>query len=328
MAACETDGKYSDDEDSLENVFAFSQAKGQLSVCSQEGLYVKDEKGNTIDRRYQITYDAEKFCRCSYFHLGQVTVKTTRGIAVGTGYMFGNGKDEFVLSCAHNFVGYSMIDDEEVFYTNAKFYCTRLGKNYWRDKLLLSNETVRVHHLHNDNPASGFDIAVCKVTKKLGPSKISRLRKPHFCSAARLDAHFGHFDFKQIKPGLSIEIAGYPADKDKRGYPYAQTGVIKKVSKTKRGGHVIWHNVDTTPGNSGSPIFVTDKSFLQTLRICNKRKEEVDRVIVGVHTGTCVVSGMNYGTLITPELMKWMAGKKSIEEEKLELEQSSSCPLM
>jgi len=314
MAACGTDSKYSDDEDSLENVYAFSTANGKHSGASQEGLYVKDDKGNTLDRRYPITYDNKKFCRASCTWLGQVTVETKLGKAIGTGYTISGSKngEGLVLSCAHNFVGFTMKDDKVIF-QKPLFYCMRYGENNWSKKFLLNVNEVRVHPSHNGNPASGFDIAVCSVTQKMGPGKVNPKQKLLQLGAIRADVKWNYSGglYKNVKAGLCIEIAGYPAEKNKRGYPYAQTGVIKEVARTKWGGYVLWHNVDTTPGNCGSPIFVTDKSFLQTYRDYYDVPEDIDRIIVGIHTGSDTVRGMNFGTLITDKLGAWIKKEES-----------------
>jgi len=334
MVACGIDSKYSD-EDGLQNVYAFSSAKGQHSVASQEGLYVKDTEGNTLDRRYPITFDDKKFSRASCVWLGQVTVETKVGKAIGTGITIKTPDGEcLVLSCAHNFVGVSVTGDKVNFH-KPLFYCMRHGENNWSEKFLLNVNEVRVHPSHNGNPASGFDIAVCSVTQKMGPGKVNPKQKIQQLGAIRDDAQWYRGElYKKIKKGLSIEIAGYPAEKNKRGYPYAQTGVIKEVSRTKEGGYLLWHNVDTTPGNSGSPIFVTDKSFLQIYRDKWKAPKVVDKVIVGVHTGSDPVRGMNFGTLITDSLSAWIRKEESScrirkEESSCRIrKEESSCLLM
>ena len=49
-----------------------------------------------------------------------------------------------------------------------------------------------------------------------------------------------------------VQVAGYPGEL--HGFMYEHTGPIESVLSRSKGGFIISYKVDTTPGNSGSPI--------------------------------------------------------------------------
>ena len=99
---------------------------------------------------------------------------------------------------------------------------------------------------------------------------------------------------------MAIEIAGYPGEQV--GQPFTHTGVIIDITKTALGGYVLWHNVDCSGGNSGSAIMITDEEWIKKYSF----NKNVKKVIIGVHTGHDPLERLNFGTLITPSLHKWI----------------------
>jgi len=72
---------------------------------------------------------------------------------------------------------------------------------------------------------------------------------------------------------------------------------------------LVIHNIDTTEGNSGSPIYVVDEEWVNNCRSKTKNskdKPELTKVVVGVHTGAERGKAVNYGTLITFEIDTWI----------------------
>jgi len=346
MAVCNLDLKVDDDklndEDSLENVIAFSTFKGQHWTNSQEGLFLKDSNGKHQDRRVLVRFDKKEFCCDSYKHLGQVTVQTNVGKAVGSGHLIKLNGSLHILSCAHNFFGYSMKDGKKIKFKKPLFYRMRDGAKNWVSKCILDASYIRVPACHNGNPASGYDIAVCPIGENLGSGVANPYLMMEKFGPPRKDNIWGSFP---VRAGLQIEIPGYPGEKG--GKAYTHTGLVEEVSSTKVGrGRVIWYSLDTTPGNSGSPIFVTDKAFIKeaitSKRIpadstdvsvfgafvamalrppsnvglinhlikdtCKERTDysDVAKVLVGVHTGSDPARGLNFGTLITPSIKYWI----------------------
>merc|ERR1719264_2079774 len=67
----------------------------------------------------------------------------------------------------------------------------------------------------------------------------------------------------ELAPGLLLEISGYPGEPEKIHYPYTHRGPLVEVKKTAKGGHILTYRVDTSPGNSGSPVFVVDPGWVE-----------------------------------------------------------------
>jgi len=101
-----------------------------------------------------------------------------------------------------------------------------------------------------------------------------------------------------VRKGIPIEVVGYPGEK--KGYPYTHTGKILDIVEIDIGGWVLWYDADTTPGNSGSPIYLTDEKYLKQKSI------SAAKMLIGVHTGHDEAEGSNFGTFLTPSLLEWM----------------------
>jgi len=98
-------------------------------------------------------------------------------------------------------------------------------------------------------------------------------------------------------------VVGYPAEL--KGYPYYHEGQIVKSLMTKAGGWLIYYDVDCTPGNSGSPIYVTDQSWIKQYHSSN-----VEKIAIGVHVGHDHLAGLNFGTVLTKAMYSWIEKQK------------------
>lgn len=194
----------------------------------------------------------------------------------------------------------------KTFYTDLTAYQRRQGAETYEAKWLVVEAIV--HPLYDGSPACGFDIALLLLGQNLGGKNYTT---KNYAPNAALDM----FSFQADPTSLdksTIRISGYPGDADKVTWPYTHSGPVFKVAKTTLGGYVIYYQVDTTPGNSGSPIQVTDATWVNQ---CKSRLSEKFRapnyncVTIGVHTGALAVEKLNFGTLLTPELFKWMTGE-------------------
>ena len=67
-------------------------------------------------------------------------------------------------------------------------------------------------------------------------------------------------------------MVGYP--KEKLGYMFEHTGPIENVMPRSKGGFIISYKVDTTPGNSGSPISLVEEDIIRSTErfksLCNR----------------------------------------------------------
>lgn len=105
---------------------------------------------------------------------------------------------------------------------------------------------------------------------------------------------FYNVKFDSPKVGDTIRISGYgydPNDKDKNFAQQTDSGTIMQIGSQYKGKSVLYHNIDTMGGNSGSTI----------------RLDSTDEII-GIHThgGCSSTSGANIGTLISesPDLIE------------------------
>jgi V8-like Glu-specific endopeptidase len=120
-------------------------------------------------------------------------------------------------------------------------------------------------------------------------------------------------DFLQSK---SVNISGYPGDKPS-GTQWRALGQVTKA-KPAAGPQLIYYNLDTCGGHSGSPVWLRWQGF---------------RNLVAIHTGPCLLGAdckvatgppcfpttqrrtSNRGVLITQSVLndvrKWMTGSKS-----------------
>jgi len=291
------------DDHNLVNIIAFSSISREMcSLNTAEGLFKQDENGNELDRRKKILYSTPKIGNLqSYQSLCLITGKLPKFTTVGSGCRVSVRDGKWVLTCAHNVTGWSAFQERWVNFPSLRMYNMRQGEKTWYMCRLL-NQTINFHPKYNGHPDCGYDIAICQ-QMEVNSMLVN-------CSSFKVDVTKKDVIFKGCDPsilekGIAVEVAGYPGEK--RGHPYTHTGKIVKVSKTDLGGYIVWYDVDCTMGNSGSPIMITDKNWL------NKHisKDSVRKVIIGVHTGQNVMDELNYGTLITPSVLSWILGKKT-----------------
>jgi len=108
---------------------------------------------------------------------------------------------------------------------------------------------------------------------------------------------------------MELQIVGYPGDQDKKGFAYMHQGPVAEVVKTQLGGYVLYYDIDTTPGNSGSDVSLLDEDLVNKL---NGKEDNYKCYTIGIHTASAPEKiigekqGFNAGTLITPEINRWM----------------------
>lgn len=99
---------------------------------------------------------------------------------------------------------------------------------------------------------------------------------------------------KQHQKGNSIEVIGYPGEKD--GRLYKMRGSINKITSINGGNQIVMYtDIDTTGGQSGSPVY--------------KITSAGDYELVGIHVAYINKHDGNFATLITKELKDWLINK-------------------
>jgi len=269
-----------------------------------EGLHAKDETSKKVlDRRTRVKLHEERYAASSFIQI-QIEGKVhedDEGSFVGTAsgiYRTRDGR-KYTITCAHNVV---MVDEENdeliTSLVGLTAYDGRQGIDVYKAKYPVTE--VYVHPLYNGSPKCGFDIAVCVLGQQIASSKYDQ---DHFTFE---DVEHFKFDdgWKAVDPaeveeqGIMVEIVGYPGEKDSDVYQHQAS--TAGILKTKLGGYILKHHVDTTPGNSGSSIMVVDAAWLQRVGA------RMSKATVAVHTGSDQVNRVNYGTLITKELSTWI----------------------
>jgi len=284
-------------EDSLENVRAFSTSKKQFYSPSSEGLLTKkDDK--VIDRRTLIEVHEQKFDSESY-HIAQLVVRLGNVRCTGSGgaYELHDGSS-WMVTCAHNLIADSLGSSK--FFDEILMYCCREGENSNARKYKLDPTTVRIHPSYGGSPETGFDIGMCKITKAVGTKNWKKISFP-----IRKDAFWGFVNPTKLQKGREVWVNAYPGEK--KGFPYTSFGHVTHVLKKKKGGWVIYYTADTTPGVSGGPISLIVEDEKDGKEVgAPKMNIYPGKLVVGVHTGHDPFSNLNYGTLITRPIQRWI----------------------
>jgi len=76
----------------------------------------------------------------------------------------------------------------------------------------------------------------------------------------------------------------------------------------------MYHTCDTTPGNSGSSIMVTDKNFFDKGML----EAGYTKKCIGIHTGSEPLKHLNFATLITQDIMGWIGREVGIYSDERE----------
>jgi len=285
----------------LNNVFAFSTKEKQVTVCNKEGLLNWDKNG-AVDRRTKIDFGYVKFRLLSYTTLCHMKVQIRPGLeAVGSCSRLKLNGQHCIFTCAHNLVSWNTLKDSAVNVESGFVYTTRQGEHSWAYLKRILVKGILVHPNFNGEPYSGFDIGLAPVISE------RHKNSKGYGFTRKNDVAWGPAKPESIEVGLKIEVAGFPGEK--KGYSYVHCGKIVAKKKTKLGGWLIFYDVDTTPGNSGSDINVIDKTWVQNWLRKRGRSDSKSKVCIGVHTGHCDAAKLNYGTLFTPAIYQWFKEK-------------------
>jgi len=238
--------------------------------------------------------------------IGQLQMKFPFDTCIGSGCLIehidimGRGWDlrlPFLLTCAHNFAVKDDLTGEFVFPEpgHIQFYQGRDGVSDYFKKYDVKDFVIHPKYFDNPSPASGFDIAIARldlephilpqdsnrtIKKKLG------IGSPYYVNLLVNSAEDKWYEW--------ITVAGYPAEDEKRSHQYTMTGCLSESYRNTAGGHVLlYKDIDTTGGQSGSPVF-------------SASREERRTDLVGVHTGYAGAGQGNVATAWSPLLEEWL----------------------
>eukprot|EP01084_Bolivina_argentea_P011039 20626_1 len=163
----------------------------------------------------------------------------------------------FVLTAAHNIVDIDEHSPKILEYP--KSIWIEINENTSNKYKTLKRYACSRYHIHPSYikylqnikapSATGYDVAIIEVLdpqnelKKIKPMKLRLFKSP-------------------IPNNLKINIVGYPGEKQLQGQLYGMNGdgcmgyINDEIQKNKL---IIYNNIDTSKGQSGSPIFECDK---------------------------------------------------------------------
>lgn len=203
---------------------------------------------------------------------------------VGSGSLYGG----CVLTTAHN------IFDGKTgeLYHDRMAYRAKKGTEAYQAEFQLSKNKVAFHQDYDGTPWGGHDIAMIKIEKNIGGKNGHK----YFYGIGHMEYDYiwKPYTASKLSVGMKIQVIGYPGEKG--GYLYQHTGQLLEIETTSTGGVALWYDLDTTPGQSGSPVYL----------ILEKPEGKVIKHRIGIHQGWNIERRQNCGTLLTPPIMKWI----------------------
>eukprot|EP01084_Bolivina_argentea_P238292 400341_1 len=113
----------------------------------------------------------------------------------------------------------------------------------------------------------------------------------------------------KINENMKVKVIGYPGEEKIRGELYGMigNGQVKYVNIRTQYNKLIAYDIDTSAGQSGSPVFkVGDIDNKE-----NDEKECKDNIyksfgdIIGIHVAGKRSKKLNFGTMLNDEIIKW-----------------------
>lgn len=206
-----------------------------------------------------------------------------------------NEQEKSVLTCGHNVVEYDVITKKFIYPTAVWFELRENRKAGSGSRMLTRYKVTKVivHPRYFDNPESdsGFDLAVCWIDVPEDDHNIKNLK-----SGVKYSHERTFLVVREWPRSLSsLSVVGFPGEYE--GEKWGMSADVPKDKKSqpdslelKRRGILMYDFIDTSPGQSGSPIMNGYGSDL-----------------VGVHTGGSAVMKKNWGTFIDSDKLKWIA---------------------
>eukprot|EP01084_Bolivina_argentea_P170264 295038_1 len=198
----------------------------------------------------------------------------------------------YLLTAAHNVVKINKDRKTLTIAKNVEFSIVRNTNNSHQEIASYPALSYVYHPKYDENPTttSGYDIAIIKIVIDLGKDTILKNIKPLKVRKFESNDAYKH-----------CKVIGFPGEKDKQGQLYGMSGDYNLENKGKL---ITYKQIDTSPGQSGSPIFYDSETEEKIVDddIFTKFNE-----IVGVHTGGDVEAGENWGTALDDEKLKWIS---------------------
>jgi len=277
-------------------------SKGILKQSSgnTEGLLQSGDRRKKISKWYS--------CDC----IGQLVVQFDDGIFVGSGFIYHIDKDHkkaVVMTCAHNFYREVKKISKEVVkkkHITANFYLKRTANSFGTQHKV-TKVLIHPQYYKDTSADGGYDFALAIIeSDDIKCGKYGTFAADTFHGV-----------------GNRVSVRGYPGEKEGDAY-FMQGHIIAKWD------HLLCYDLDTTPGNSGSPLIMlynVDKDE-EVLKVIGKKEIDFEdgRMphVIGIHIAYSVADRCNFATRYTMELHSWVQemALKYLGEPRKELDNS------
>jgi len=217
--------------------------------------------------------------------IGQVLSRINGIWHCGTGSLiqFDGLNGSRIITCAHNLVQFDKINGSQYRADSIYFY-PGSTRNVRPKQLRVTNFHIHQKYFNKDcnNFYSGYDLAVMEFTT----DQVLPLTPLQ-------NVFWGRYDDKM--KSYRARVYGYPGENNLSGDPYEMYGTIDKVAMDNR--VITYKDIDTTGGQSGSPVFVQDP-------VNN------NWILIGIHTGINI--SCNVATLLSHENFRWVESMFSL----------------
>lgn len=248
----------------------------------QSGKFAEAVMSAEHDRRHHV--EKTQSDMWEYPGIGLLRVNFGGKIYTGTASLIIDGR--FLLTCAHNVIDYDPIDRKFVWPTSAWFEL-RNGKE--RDAVeyrsAVYKAAVYPDYLKEPEPHSGFDLALCWIQE---PDEVVK----------KLYSWYNEYMPRPLSGEYStdaVAVVGFPTEH--KGEKWGMVAEVPrsnkedwKFSKNDQKKCLVYNFIDTSPGQSGSPVSG------------NGAKD-----VIGVHTGGSV--NKNWATYLNPKKLEWIADR-------------------
>jgi V8-like Glu-specific endopeptidase len=250
-----------------------------------------------VDRRRRILEDESDMY--GYPGIGLLRVEFDGVVYTGTASLIANGK--YLLTCAHNVVDYCPPKSSFQWATSAWFELrnNRSGETFdmMKARYKVTRVTVHPRYFEDPNSYSGFDLAHCSIEVPEDDRFIQEI----YCTY--------HMYMPSPLAGAysttKAAVIGFPVEHMGEKWGMAQEippneRIKWKFNKSEEKNILTYSFIDTSPGQSGSPILGMGP-----------------KDVVGVHTGGSAIQKQNWGTYLDWNKLKWIADdlKTPIQED-------------
>ena len=266
----------------FENVFRARSQSPKQNTAAEKVMIT----GN--DRRERVMHDSGEYMYSGSAGIGLLRMEFNGAPFTGTATMIAGGN--CLLTCAHNVVDYDVLTKEFVYATNG-WFDLRNNKAGSGSTLIKRYQVTKVavypQYFKEPTSHSGFDLALCWIHVPKDDHTIKGL-----CPKHRMP-----IPLAKLYVARRVAMVGFPGEH--KGEKWGMVGVIPSeksddwsLPKDEEQEILVYDFIDTSPGQSGSPVMDSDGSY---------------SFVLGVHTGGSDSRKKNWATYLTQAKLEWIA---------------------